>query len=542
MHHKLLCGGCVLVLAITCILFLVASWGDSSPAVWRSHDARVEAAIGQGSTSKIDVPGRSAVPVDRHVPRRLRHGYEVELLGTSAWGLPSQSGRAAFGVADSCVAHYEGLLETGGNGGVIVRWSADSPNLALVVDAGHLRRVEVAAGLRSSLWADQVLEAMNVSEAVAPPRSTQTVFPWAQSDSHATSLFEVAEDDFATCVASEWSARGRVHGGFTVSGHVTGCDGMGPGSFVVELRGNGINLTARTESSGRYVIDGVPPGEWDILAGDKAYNTATGKVRVETSEVAHDLQLRAVPSVRGVVVDRNGAPVVGARILWWTDGGGWRNGAMTRSDGTFVAHGIDGIGEGHLWACVPGEGLQWPLVGTRMQPDSFIDLVAESEGASGSLVVRVLDHVGIDPQAMSVRLWQVSSGLGLRAVRLEDNSSFLSENMPSGFYDIEISCPGLGILRVGRRWVARAGRVDVGVHLRDYVWGSVRVLGPESAWNDVNIVRVAASGLVTVRPVALRSGERVLSPSRYVAYRNSDGKQLEFVFDVLAGSRTLLDL
>ena len=74
-----------------------------------------------------------------------------------------------------------------------------------------------------------------------------------------------------------------------------------------------------TDEFGRYELRGLPAGAIDVLAmADEHLPSRGPSVRVSghASVIAPDFELERGPTVRGRVVDTDGEPVAGARILW----------------------------------------------------------------------------------------------------------------------------------------------------------------------------------------------------------------------------------
>lgn len=99
-----------------------------------------------------------------------------------------------------------------------------------------------------------------------------------------------------------------------IEGKVT-ANGSAVEDYVVTLSG----LAARSErvrdGSGKYAIDRLEPGEYDVKI-TSAGGSKTESVKVAAGETATlDIALESFVTVTGTVVDKEGQPIVGARVL-----------------------------------------------------------------------------------------------------------------------------------------------------------------------------------------------------------------------------------
>lgn len=157
----------------------------------------------------------------------------------------------------------------------------------------------------------------------------------------------------------------------------------------------------------------------------------------------------------------------------------------------------------------------------------------------GSLGVHVVIPTGIDPYHVTARLWQQSSGLGVRLVpfRVEGESvvAFGRDAIPAGHYRLELHCPGLGLVTAGTHWIDGQNRLE----LRDVTLPQpsrvmlVPAPGQPVPANDafaiVRLGREVDSGLRTEVPFA---GPHVLGAGRYAVFWRAGGDLREHAFEV----------
>ena len=110
---------------------------------------------------------------------------------------------------------------------------------------------------------------------------------------------------------------------------------------AVELRGLA-HLEATTGDGGVAAIAGVPPGSYQLVARAPGFARASTWISVGAEGARHRrLELVAGAPVSGVVIDPEGAPVAGARVVWsgvsdWTMSASDRHdAAVTGADGRF---------------------------------------------------------------------------------------------------------------------------------------------------------------------------------------------------------------
>ncbi|MHC4924246.1 MAG: carboxypeptidase regulatory-like domain-containing protein, partial [Planctomycetota bacterium] len=100
----------------------------------------------------------------------------------------------------------------------------------------------------------------------------------------------------------------------TVAGRVVEAETETPLENVMVLAGDAVGV--RTDSDGKFTLEDVPSGEFDLLAQVKGYVTLTHEADT-TAEDAMDLVLEMEPSawVGGIVLDESGNAVAGAKVV-----------------------------------------------------------------------------------------------------------------------------------------------------------------------------------------------------------------------------------
>lgn len=102
-----------------------------------------------------------------------------------------------------------------------------------------------------------------------------------------------------------------------IAGRVTTPDGQPVAGATVDLRGAGGSLKVATDSKGRYVFTRLPDSTYRVRPSRTGY-VATRVARVQLvdgqNHLAVPVELAPLSSISGTVVDRWGAPVVGAVV------------------------------------------------------------------------------------------------------------------------------------------------------------------------------------------------------------------------------------
>lgn len=105
-----------------------------------------------------------------------------------------------------------------------------------------------------------------------------------------------------------------------------------------------LSTHARTDASGRYLLDDVPPGECDVIAYAPGYLLAKGAlVRVAEAATAEaaPIVLSRGPSVRLRVIDGSGQAIAGVQASWWVVD--WKSFEFEFSLTPFLLQGIEGF-------------------------------------------------------------------------------------------------------------------------------------------------------------------------------------------------------
>jgi len=98
----------------------------------------------------------------------------------------------------------------------------------------------------------------------------------------------------------------------------------------------------RTESDGRYRLEGLPKGTHSISARHPAYQNAVRDLEIQEDETRLDLRLRAAWEIAGRTVDGSGQGIAGVRIEWIAPDGGGQE-ILSGAGGSFR---FTGVGEG----------------------------------------------------------------------------------------------------------------------------------------------------------------------------------------------------
>lgn len=196
---------------------------------------------------------------------------------------------------------------------------------------------------------------------------------YSVSTQYGTVSFEIADQNSvsATLLASVFKGVTRYADGVPA-----------PEVFIESLEGGFegpyLNISTQSDENGEYRLIGVPAGDWRIGFED-AYGLrgeASGSFPDATVVQTQDLVLPASGTVRGLVRDRNGMPVVGAEVYVRSTGLPFDRYETADGEGRFTAVRI-ATGELTLFARNPVTGLVATAVARLSAEGEVIDVVLE---------------------------------------------------------------------------------------------------------------------------------------------------------------------
>ena len=277
---------------------------------------------------------------------------------------------------------------------------------------------------------------------------------------------------------------------------------------------------------GRFVLDGLHEGRWDVRAAAPGYR-APIEQRIDVP-ASGTLELRLVRSarVRGVVVDARGQPVAGAKVVLSSTPGD----AALQPDSDSATS--DAKGRFALEAAPGAISVRANAQG--LSPSSPFELALAAGDTRSDLVLRVPDggriagHV-LDGEGNPADGWEVvltdERGRSAGFERTNADGSFLSEPLSPGAYAVVLG------RQEGRRSVGRS-RVDAVVGENETV--EVRLGGrSEGATRLHGTIRCGGTPLAGLA-VTVRSEESVWARA---TTRTDDGGRYEL--ELLPGRHTL---
>jgi protocatechuate 3,4-dioxygenase beta subunit len=231
--------------------------------------------------------------------------------------------------------------------------------------------------------------------------------------------------------------------GSTLAGRVVDDRGQPVGDFRIEAeRSEASQKLSRSfrNANGAFVLEGVPPGEWDLRATAKEH-AESKPIRVVTPPsdgVSPEVELlvRRHARVAGVVLSRDGQPVADADVdvvVGLGEGGRSHKRVSTNADGVFV---VPDVRPGTM-------GLRASAEGHAPSEDHPLEVVPGSEHVDVQLRLRtgatitgeVLgpDGVGLPDRSVSVRNWEKQHDL---TVKTDARGHFRAEHLPPGQFQV----------------------------------------------------------------------------------------------------------
>jgi protocatechuate 3,4-dioxygenase beta subunit len=239
--------------------------------------------------------------------------------------------------------------------------------------------------------------------------------------------------------------------GATLSGTVKDDDGRPVRGAVVRAQGDRQSSTspsARTDARGAFVLAGIPPGEYVVVAREGGRAPGVGSVVVEPrSEAAVELVVSDGGYATGRIVDPEGRPLAGKVRAEVLDGEGLPSfasdlmSAEARADGTFALGPLP-IGTLGLAVSAPG---RTPVrveasVPARGRTADLGDVVLET-----GLVIRgrATDREGVGLPGVAVRaLRRVARLWSQGEAESGGNGEFTVGGLDAGRYEVTASAPG----------------------------------------------------------------------------------------------------
>ncbi len=183
---------------------------------------------------------------------------------------------------------------------------------------------------------------------------------------------------------------------------------------------------ATSDPDGNYVLDGVEPGELTLQARKQGWLTKEKGITTKAGEDVHvDLELDHGGGLNGRVIDRNGHPLEGARVL--VRGGG--NGraipatSLTEADGAFT---LSGLQEGHLTLVTQHSGYVTATT-DDVDPAQSVTVTLDK---GGSITGRVTGLSEAEMNGVNVAA-TYGSAAGTNA-RVDSDGSFTIQGVPDG--------------------------------------------------------------------------------------------------------------
>jgi hypothetical protein len=139
---------------------------------------------------------------------------------------------------------------------------------------------------------------------------------------------------------------------------------------------------------------------------------------------------------------------------------------------------------------------------------------------------------------VSARIWQQSSGIGVRLVPAASADRavvFGRDAIPAGRYLVELYCPGIGIVDAGAHDIGGAHRLELRNVTLPPTARVTFVLPPDrevSTYNEFELVRRGRAVDHRIPTVPFLVGPHVLGPGRYTVFWRERGALREHTFDV----------
>lgn len=254
--------------------------------------------------------------------------------------------------------------------------------------------------------------------------------------------------------------------------------GIGISGRLRSAGADSVRRAAVTDDHGVAVLDELPPGEWSVDGSfvDGALRESGPETATRSLELAagdrREVEVTAMreSSVRGVVVDREGARVAGA-MIWVSANANWSSGwraGVSAGDGSFEVpllgfHYIGARCDGHVPSFTQDR---------QAQDGPHTSVVLQLRGPAARIDGRVRDGRGQPVAGARVRVGHNGGAVsstgtpGVRAIApnpeehvTDDDGRFVATEIEPGEGPVWVWAPGFGLLR--ERYSLAAGETHV---------------------------------------------------------------------------------
>ena len=196
---------------------------------------------------------------------------------------------------------------------------------------------------------------------------------------------------------------------------------------------------ASTDSSGTYLISGLPPGSYTLSASIDTYQSALTTATVSSNvTTTANIALQSNPgTLSGIITDNQGALLVGAIINVSANGVSIAS-AVSSGNGTYQ---ISGLPPGTYIVTVTGAGYQTVAIGVTVQSGQVVTQNILLAPNPGQIHGNVLDDNTELPIANAV-VQLLHNNVIVTTVLSDAQGEFLIQNLSPGTYLVRISAAG----------------------------------------------------------------------------------------------------
>ncbi|MEP6859644.1 MAG: sigma-70 family RNA polymerase sigma factor [Deltaproteobacteria bacterium] len=205
------------------------------------------------------------------------------------------------------------------------------------------------------------------------------------------------------------------------------------------------NAAVNTDSDGAYLLEGLPAGAFDLYASNPQAFTRQPVTLVAGQTQQIDLELDSGGEIRGTVVDRSGAPVVGVFVEFVAPGGDDTCSSLTDEHGAFDCATLTGGCDYHVGVFPntskgnpypSAAGGAFPAVhvkdGNSVVRGVRLAIDHEELAISG----KVVDDTGLTMPDARVTVGDANQWGDPARTRAGDDGGFIIEGLAHGHYDL----------------------------------------------------------------------------------------------------------
>lgn len=221
---------------------------------------------------------------------------------------------------------------------------------------------------------------------------------------------------------------------------------MGGGGMTINFVSTGGGSTAETDGEGRFRLEGLGVGAYDLKAKARGFRETTLAVKLAEGEPPRPVTvtLKAGLLLEGVVAGPDGGPAAGVRVQAEPASADQtrreaRSAPVSTRTGDDGAFRLEGLAPGRTVVSARGDGGAWGRELAEAGQEHPVELRLEP---GGGIQGRVVAESGEPVGAVEVGGWGAAVQQDLGAVRVQGDGTFVVERLAPGRYELWATAAG----------------------------------------------------------------------------------------------------